>query len=382
MKFGIALTPHWSGKTSQSYVLDQMISRIEMAEKLGYFSAWTTEHHFANDPDYLPFNWEGARFRAYDLAPDPLTLLTFAAARTKNIRLGTGVLLVNYENPIRLAEKAAMLDVLSGGRLELGIGRGGQMPHVDVFQLPHGDEEGQIRYREALEIMMLAWSGQRFEYRGKYFNFDKLEVVPHPIQRPIVPLYTSTQNIDNFKEAARMGLSHVSVTGAWGESGIDAYNEKHQAFAEAAREVGRDPDAMLYPVHLFMYCAETDAEAEDMAEEYMLNFTAHVEAHYMRQRNGGFLLSSSELTGAEANLEEIKAMNRKAASTNLIGSPKTVREKLAAFLERVPSVNYVHGITDAGSPPPAFVEKSMKLFAEEVAPAFADFRTAAEPADA
>ncbi len=375
MKFGIILTPHWKGDDTQSAVYKEMIDRMVFAEQCGYWSCWTTEHHFANDPAYLPWGWEGARFKAYDLAPDPLVLLTFGAARTSRLRLGTGVLLVNYDNPVRLAERIAMLDVLSEGRLELGLGRGGGVRHSAAFGLPLDDNSSQDRYREALAIMIKAWSGERFSFQGEHFAFPELEVMPTPIQRPHPPLYTSTQNAQNFAEAAAQGLSHCSTTGAWGPASIDAYNARQAVFDQAARQAGRDPAAMLYPTSLFQFCAETDAEAQETAEEYMLNFTAHVEAHYERQRHGGSALGA--LTNPNAGLDDIKAMNKRAFETNLIGSPKTIAEKLAAFLEKAPSINYILGITDAGGPPREFVHRSMELFAREVMPKFQNLR---EPA--
>ncbi len=386
MKFGIVLTPHWSGQTSQAAVYEQMINRMVTAEALGYHAVWTTEHHFANDPDYLPFGWEGARLRAYDLAPDPLTLLTFGAARTSRIRLGTGVLMINYDNPVRLAERAAMLDVMSGGRLELGIGRGQQQPHAGAFGIPANDIDGQVRFRESLEIILRAWAGERFAFRGQFFDFDELEVVPTPVQRPYqgsartgIPLYTSTQNAQNLGEAAALGLSHVTATGAWGPEGISRYNDRQDTFQAAMRDAGLDPGRHRYPGHLFMFCAPTDAEAEEVAEKALEMFLCHVEAHYQRQRQGGYVIGGGRLVEADAGIDQIRAMAKRSFGTNLIGSPRTICEKLTAFMEQAPSMNYIFGITDGGSPPTAFVDRSMRLFATEVAPKFADAR---EPAGA
>ncbi len=379
MKFGTVLISHWDGDLVPAQVYQRMLDRIVLAEALGYYSVYTTEHHFANDPEYLPFNWDKARFKAYDLAPDPITLLSFAAARTSKIRLGTGVILINYDNPLRLAERAAMLDVLSGGRLELGIGRGAGQPHSGAFGCPAGEVEGQERYREALEIIVRAWSGERFEFHGKHFNFGPLQLVPTPLQRPYlnsdktgVPLYTSTGNPENLAEAAAQSISHITVTGAWGDSGIEKYNQRQATFAEACGANGMDPAGHLYPGQLFQFVAPSDAEAEDMAEEYIAKYLAHVEAHYQRQRRGSSVLGAH--LGSEDGIEHVRELARQSVATNLVGSPKTVAEKLAAFLEKIPSINYLSGIADAGSPPPAFVDRSLELFAREVVPHFTKLR--------
>ncbi|MET0239120.1 MAG: LLM class flavin-dependent oxidoreductase [Sphingobium sp.] len=379
MKFGTVLISHWDGDREPSSIYQTMLDNVLLAEKLGYYSIYTTEHHFANDPEYLPFDWDQARFKAYDLAPDPITLFSYFAARTSKIRFGTGVMLVNYDNPIRFAERAAMLDVLSGGRLELGLGRGGGQPHSSIFGCPNNDQEGQEYYRESLQIILKAWSGERFEFHGKHFDFGPIQLVPPPVQRPYlnsnatgIPLFTSTGNHENLIEAAAQSISHITVTGAWGEGGIERYNERQATYEEACRANGIDPAKHLYPGQLFQFVAPSDAEAEDVAEEYISRYIAHVEAHYQRQRSGGGTFGT--VLAAGQGVDKVRELARLSIDNNLVGSPKTVAEKLAAFMEKVPTINYLSGIVNAGSPPLPFIQRSLELFAHEVMPHFADTR--------
>src|SRR4051794_19583216 len=124
MKIGTAhMTPLVRGRT-QRQTLEECAERMIAAEQFGYHSSWVTEHHFANDTSYNALGYPVEDNPAYDLTPDPLTFLTYVAAKTKTLRLGTGVVVLHYDHPLRVAERAATLDQLSGGRLELGVGRG------------------------------------------------------------------------------------------------------------------------------------------------------------------------------------------------------------------------------------------------------------------
>ena len=123
IRIGTTHMLHWDNRPQQQ-VFAEGVERMVLAEELGFWSAWVTEHHFANDPEYLPYDAPEARYPAYDLVSDPLTFLSYVAGRTSRIRLGTGVLVLPYDDPLRIAERAAIVDQLSGGRLELGIGRG------------------------------------------------------------------------------------------------------------------------------------------------------------------------------------------------------------------------------------------------------------------
>ncbi len=370
MKFGIMCSPHWPEGRSQASVYEDTLGHMLEAERLGYWSAWTTEHHFAADPDYRPFGLEES-FPAYDVVPDPLTLLSHVAARTSRIRLGTGVLVVHYDDPIRIAERAAMVDLMSGGRLELGLGRGGGVREPAAFKVPSDPTENQDKYFEAIDVMRKAWSGESFEHQGAYFNYPKLAVVPTPLQKPI-PVYLSNRNPRSIAYAAQHGMSYASVTSAWGGAGIDSHNAFHETFRNIALEHGHGIDHLDFPQTLFCYIAPSDSEAIEMAERSMLRRDAYAEAHYeSRRRNGGVLspLSVPSHSGRPPNFADQFKMQ---LETNLIGSPATVAEKLAALKARLPTMNYALALIGAGAAPVEFDRRSMALLASEVAPKFAD----------
>ncbi len=376
MKFGTTFSSHWDGDLPQSEIYRQTVSRMVQSERLGYWSAWVTEHHFGNDADYKPFGWDG-QLRAYDMTVDPLTLLSHVAALTSRIRLGTGVLVLHYDHPLRVAERAAMLDVLSGGRLELGLGRGSGFREPPVFGVPTDKDASKRKFREEIEILLKAWAGKPFAYAGEFFNFHEIEVVPHPLQKPHIPLYLGVGDPVSLKLAADHRLSYATTAGAWGWGSMDRSLAAHKVFEDAAAAAGYDISDALYPDTLFSFCAETDAEAEEMAEEHLMRFSFHVEAHYQRQRNGMaalsvFAPSNSGDQPKDAGVDDIRKLARSQFESNLIGSPKTICEKVAALKERLPFLNYILAVSDAGAPPAAFVDKSMALLAREVLPKFPD----------
>ena len=367
MDFGIMLTPHWPDGLAQERVYHQAVDCMVEAERLGYRSGWTTEHHFASDPDYRPLGLE-EKFPAYDLNVDPLTFLAYVAAKTTRLRLGTGVLVLHYDNPVRVAERAAMLDVMSGGRLELGVGRGGGHKEPAVFNVPSEASENQDKFFEALDILRSAWTGRPFSYQGKYYEVPEVTVIPRPLQQPL-PVFLSNRNPRSLTYAADHGMSYVAVTASWGASGVPRHNEGHDLFVNTARASGRSVQDVLYPHTLFCYCAPTDREAEEVAEEYLLKFAAFSESHYETLRMAGNV-SSPLAPAPAAGSKERRAQFEAQLETNLIGSPETICEKLAAVREKIDSLNYVLAIVGAGAPPEDFVFRSMRLFAEKVAPRF------------
>jgi alkanesulfonate monooxygenase SsuD/methylene tetrahydromethanopterin reductase-like flavin-dependent oxidoreductase (luciferase family) len=145
--------------------LDLMIT----AETLGFDSVWVGEEHFYS----------------FGICPSPQLFLTALARETTRLRLGTAVSLLPFENPLRKAEDFAMLDLLSGGRLDFGVGRGGIPKHFDGFRVSM--RESRARYEEALEIIERAWTQEQFSYAGKFWQIPELSLSPSPYKSPVRP---------------------------------------------------------------------------------------------------------------------------------------------------------------------------------------------------
>ena len=160
MKFAISLFQSRTANQSERTIYCQSIEQTRLAESLGFHAVWFTEQHF-ND---------------FGVCPDPLTFAAHMAGKTKTIRLGTAVVLLSIHNPIVLAERAALVDQLSEGRLDLGIGKGHAKLNYDAFGIT--SEENEARLYEAHDLIKMAWVQEEFSYHGKFFNVEKVRLVP------------------------------------------------------------------------------------------------------------------------------------------------------------------------------------------------------------
>jgi probable F420-dependent oxidoreductase len=173
MKIGIGLftaqVPPGSGRTFEREYRD-VVELTRLAEQLGFDSVWVSEHHGAGD-GYLP---------------SLLPMLAGLATVTERVQLGTGVLLTPFHHPLRLAEDAAVVDLLSGGRLVLGLGLGWREEEFRMFDVPI--RERVARTVETVEVLRRAWTGERFSFEGRVFSFDDVLVTPAPADGR-VPIY-------------------------------------------------------------------------------------------------------------------------------------------------------------------------------------------------
>lgn len=159
------------------------------AEALGYHGCFLTEHHFTG----------------WGQVSAPLHMLSYLAARTTRLRLGTAVMVLAWHNPMLLAEQAATIDVLSGGRLELGVGRGYR--HNEFHGFATNPDEAEARFAESLAVMTRAWtSTDRFSHHGRFWHFNDVILEPPPLQSPHPPLWVSAGRDASIKAAAANGF--------------------------------------------------------------------------------------------------------------------------------------------------------------------------------
>src|SRR3984893_1151963 len=161
-----------------------IIAQIELGDAVGFDTVWLGEIHF---------------IREFSILADPLMVLAAAAQRTSRIRLGTAVTLLPLHSPIKIAEEAAIADILSDGRLEFGVGRG-IARHYASYGIP--PEESRARFDEALDFILAAWTNDSFSFDGKYFQARELTVVPRPVQTPHPPVRSAAHSPDALPRAA------------------------------------------------------------------------------------------------------------------------------------------------------------------------------------
>ena len=164
MKVGVLQFFGWLDRSVPlSSIYDMALERIAIMDTTGYDAVWLAEHHFSD----------------FSVCPSVHMMGVMAAARTKRLRIGTAVSLAPFYNPLRLAEEVALLDVLSGGRVNWGAGRGFDRSEFKAFGIP--GEESAARFHEAVDIVLKAWTNDRLSYQGKYYSYDGVEVLPKPL---------------------------------------------------------------------------------------------------------------------------------------------------------------------------------------------------------
>ena len=309
MKFGYYIlntyVPDLDGGSRELY--SKWLEQIDAAEELGFDSFWVTEHHFRHFGGQMP---------------SPSVMLAAAAQRTKRMRLGAAVSIIPMHNPLRIAEEFAMVDQLSGGRLNFGAGRG--MHPLEYAVFGYDWDNAQRRLPEALDIVMRAWRGEEFEWQGEYYHFPKLRIYPQPFQQPHPPIYiTANREPENFQMIGRRG--HHLMTLPWVATN-ETQRPRVEIYWNALREAGHtveDKDVFtMYPV----YVGENDAQAHGDVIE-----------HWRRWRL--FALGALNLSpGTEAydrvfNHLDYQAMVRD--SRGVFGGPETCARILKRIIEVV-----------------------------------------------
>jgi alkanesulfonate monooxygenase SsuD/methylene tetrahydromethanopterin reductase-like flavin-dependent oxidoreductase (luciferase family) len=254
MKFGILYNidyhPEVHGSSASYYA--QILEQIQLLEELGYDSAWFGEHHYA-----------GYSFGA------PAVIATAAAAKTTRLRLGTGVSLVPLHNPLRLAEEYAMLDVLSNGRLEYGVGRGFLNYAYHLMGIDRA--ESFERFREGTDLIIAAWSATApFSFQGKFWQLNDYQFFPPPIQNPRAAIYASgTISRESYIYAGVRGLHLCTAFFIPDREGVRA---NIALYRKTLAENGHDPATRDVAGVFPMYCGESREESLRYGGQFTLNY--------------------------------------------------------------------------------------------------------------
>ena len=249
MKFGHFCLPTFFPDVDENVGLltRRWIDLLAESEALGFDSLWANEHHFD----------------AYGgIIPSPPIMLAALSQRTTKARLGSSIIVLPLHNPIEIAEQLAMVDLMSGGRVEFGIGRGFVQFDYDRLGISHDDS--QERMFEQLDVILKAWSGEPFTHEGKYYSYPKVEVWPRPEQRPHPPIWLScTQTPASFEWAGRMGHSILTVPYRSVETLID----RNKIYREAWAKAGHPADQWRIAAHYHCVLSENKQEAREIGRE-------------------------------------------------------------------------------------------------------------------
>ena len=349
MKFGIfyelQLPRPW-GEHSEYQLLQDALGQIELADRLGFDYAWCVEHHFLEE---------------YSHCSAPEVFLGAASQRTTRIRLGHGVVQLPTNHPIRVAERVATLDLLTGGRVELGLGEA-QGP-VELHPFGRRVREKRDVWEEAVKALVPAFTRQSWEWHGQYFDFPARNVIPKPFQKPHPPLWVACSNIQTIADAGRWGMGALGFQFVSADAARAWVNRYYLELTNNATKLADYPaNPNIAMVSGFM-CAETDEEALEKAAGW--TFFVFCLSHYGRHG----IPNPGESNLWEAYQEWRRTDKAQATlRSGFIGSPETIRRRLREF--EATGVDQVILLNQAGRTTHADICRSLDLFAREVMPEF------------
>ena len=347
MKFGLFYLFSDFGNIPQDQIFREVLEEIEFGEELGFESIWLPEHHFA----------------IYGMLGNPMTLAAAISQRTTRMKIGTAIMVLPFQHPLRVAEDAALVDALSGGRLLLGLGRGYQPPEFHGFGVPQ--EHSSAMFAESLEIMTRALSGEKFTYIGKFWKIEEpTEIFPKPIQKPHPPFYIASVTSRSLDVAARHGMSLIRAPQF---SNLDSVAAAFDDYKKRMREYGHDPDVLDQPLSVRTYVAPTDEEAKAEAEHvvwfYRLMATLLPGAPGRPKPPAGYEnYPQDPAVLSKITVEQV--LERGTA----FGSPETVTETMKTYMHRLGGSHFMVQMRIGGLEHWK-VQRSMELFAQHVMPA-------------
>jgi alkanesulfonate monooxygenase SsuD/methylene tetrahydromethanopterin reductase-like flavin-dependent oxidoreductase (luciferase family) len=342
MEFGLFFLMQRDEAWSEQAVYESALEQMLAAEPLGYHSVWLAEHHF-ND---------------YGLCPAPPVLAAYLAARTTTLRFGMGVSLLPLHHPVDLAEQLAVLDVVSGGRLDVGIGRGGTLQDYQTFRSERVD--ARQRVEEGIALMLQCWSGQPFDFQGHFHSTEHLHVRPRPLQQPHPPLFIAANSEDSVRSAARLGLPTLSSFFVPVEEIVrrrQLYRQEALARGHSAEEIA-ELERQSWGMQV-LHMAPTHEEAIRVVEPPFMGYQRRM-AVLRSESTGGSLPDSFD-----RSLVRLRPFREYLESgMALVGTPSEVRKGLQEYIDatgfrRVMLLMAIPGLdTDLAL-------RSMRLFAEE-----------------
>jgi alkanesulfonate monooxygenase SsuD/methylene tetrahydromethanopterin reductase-like flavin-dependent oxidoreductase (luciferase family) len=317
------------------------IELAQAAESLGFRNAWLGEHHFST----------------YGYLSRPVQLATYIAAKTTRLRVGTAVIVVPLHHPLVIAEEIATLDLLSGGRVDIGLGRGYQ--HYEFARFGQELEAARARWDESIDIIIKAFEAKPFTYEGKHFRLPETSLYPQPLQRPHPPIWVTAQSPYAIEATVRRGFN--VLTGGFGIS-VAMLAE----FGDLMKRVVDQVKPARLPsvgVQRAVYVTKSEADAREAAEQARWNMRVTLSLrHNYEQVVGGCAVPVPAQN--EPSIDELLENHL------VIGTPQTVVRQIKR-IQDVVGITHFNCSFWIGDMDQSRVLKSMELFSQEVMPAFA-----------
>jgi alkanesulfonate monooxygenase SsuD/methylene tetrahydromethanopterin reductase-like flavin-dependent oxidoreductase (luciferase family) len=317
----------------------QVFKMIEYGNDKGYVSTWFTEHHFSD----------------YGLTPNPLLLLAKASEVAPNLRIGSAVVVLPIWHPLRVAEDIAMLDTLTNGRFEFGIGRGYQPYEFNRYGVDL--RKNREMFNESLEIVLGALTTPDFEYEGRFWTVPPTTIMPGCVQKPHPPIWMAATSPPTIRAAVERGYHLMTGTG----STVEELEQRNQYIDYLFQEMGRSPEGIERHATRFVFCSTNQQDIDDA-----------IDVTIWQIRTATALNHGNHEVVAGRNLAEAKPYpgepSREVWQQRLIfGNPDECIRRLQAHADA--GITYVFALFDFGGLDHARSFESMKLFTREVMPA-------------
>ena len=303
MKFGTHHLLEGPFTKTEAQVYEEHLEQMVLGDQLGFDRVWLTEHHFSSVPHVEGVPGE------YGLCASPFAMACAIAKMTSNVRIGTAIKVLPLEHPLRTAEDAAMADIISGGRIDFGVGLGYRKYEFDGFRVD--PDEKLERFIEALNIILGVWTTDEYEYKGKFWNIPRLTLVPKPLQKPHPPVWVATRL--GTKEAIDfIAANNYRMLSAWAPR--PELRATYELLKESRERSGKDgPFDFTCLRHVFV--ADSDAEAKRLGSdyiEYYMNSTA------LFRPIGDHERDEMVFGGVDTCIEKIRSLSADTGVNNLI----------------------------------------------------------------
>ncbi len=363
MKFGLLYemeTPRpWNEEHNEYHTYWEALAQIELADRVGFDHVWEVEHHFLEE---------------YSHSPAPEVFFGAVSQRTKNIRISHGVRLLpfNFNHPIKVAEQAAVLDIMSNGRVEVGIGRSTTAQELDGFNVDYDRTREEVK--EALEIIVKAWTDEILEYDGKLMKIPARRVVPKPIQKPHPLMWMACVAPDSYEMAGDRGLGVLSFNFNW-EQVQKAMASYHAARATRANVIPKVINENFAGVAIMHVAENKEEEAIGLegARWFLHNVAKLFEPLMVKNK----LYSYEYLRNVfamEADPKDATDQQLKDHHMVVVGNPDEVIRKLENFQKA--GLSQVICFKQAGRIPHVNIMKSIRRIGQHILPHFNPHRTA------
>ena len=340
MRVGVMMNLQAPNLEPPDNIISRGIEVAQAADELGFHSVWLTEHHFSS----------------YGYSPTPLMLLVKIAGLTRNIRLGTAVLVVPFHHPLQLAEEIALADMLTDGRLEVGFGRGYQ-PY-EFVRFGQNMEESRGRYEEGLDIITQALESGFVTYNGTYYQIPETYIMPKCVQKPHPPYWVAAQSEESTRMAVQRGMNILTAaTGPRAQEAVKFWNLTQELLQQ-----GNLDYRPIFALQQYVYVGETDEEARTKMEliRWHPRVAVHLRRGTERVEAGGLAVAQP----IEGEMDD-ETFFREGA---FLGSPETVVERVRTWREQWPFVEHLNCSFWPRDLSHEEVLKSMERFAKHALP--------------